>query len=132
MSVGDRIAELRKQRGLSQGQLATMMGISRQAISTWENGQTSPDTLNLIRLAEVLENDVEYIATGQARVDMSEVEPIIHTVVREVERIIPVERVVVKPIIRRRVRIKYRNHPGQMLLLGVVCFLLGLILGCLI
>ena len=132
MSVGDRIAELRKQRGLSQGQLASMMGVSRQAISKWENGQTSPDTLNLIRLAEVLENDVEYIATGQVRVDMSEVEPIVHTVVREVERIIPVERVVVKPIIRRRVRVKYRNHPAQMLLLGVVCFLLGLILGCLI
>ena len=63
--------------------------------------------------------------------DMSEVEPMIHTVVREVERIVPVERVVVKPIVRRKVRIQYRNHPGHMLLLGVICFLVGLILGCL-
>ena len=131
MSVGERIATRRKGRDLSQGQLATLMGVSRQAISKWENDQTTPDTLNLIRLAEVFDSDIEYIATGVERVDMSEVEPMIHTVVREVERIVPVERVVVKPIVRRKVRIQYRNHPGHMLLLGVICFLVGLILGCL-
>ena len=132
MSVGERIATLRKRRDLSQGQLATLMGVSRQAISKWENDQTTPDTLNLIRLSEVFDSDIEYIATGVERVDMSEVEPIVHTVVREVERIVPVERVVVKPIVRRKIRVKYRNHPGQMLLLGVGCFLAGLILGCLL
>lgn len=131
MSVGERIATLRKGRDLSQGQLAALMGVSRQAISKWENDQTAPDTLNLIRLAEVFDSDIEYLATGVERMDMREVEPIIHTVVREVERIVPVERVVVKPIIRRKVRVQYRNHPGQMLLLGVICFLAGLILGCL-
>ena len=132
MSVGERIAELRKRCDLSQGQLATLMGVSRQAISKWENDQTTPDTLNLIRLSEVFDSDIEYIATGVERVDMSEVEPIVHTVVREVERIVPVERVVVKPIVRRKIRVKYRNHPGQMFVLGVACFLVGLILGCLI
>ena len=132
MSVGERITTLRKTRDLSQGQLASLLGVSRQAISKWENDQTTPDTLNLIRLAEVFERDIEYLATGQEKVDMSSVEPIVHTVVREVERIIPVERVVVKPIIRRRVRVKYRNHPGQMIILGVCCFVAGLILGCLI
>ena len=132
MSVGERITTLRKSRELSQGQLATLMGVSRQAISKWENDQTTPDTLNLIRLTEVLDSDIEYIATGVERVDMTEVEPIVHTVVREVERIVPVERVVVKPIIRRKVQVRYRNHPGHMLLLGVSCFLIGLILGCLI
>ena len=106
MSVGERITTLRKGRDLSQGQLAALMGVSRQAISKWENDQTTPDTLNLIRLSEVFDSDIEYIATG-------------------------VERVVVKPIIRRKVRIRYRNHPGQMLVLGVCCFLVGLILGCL-
>lgn len=129
MSVGERITQLRKECGLSQGQLANMMGVTRQAISKWENDQTTPDTLNLIRLSEVFDRDIEYLATGQVKVDMSEVEPIVQTVFREVERIVPVERVVVKPIIRRRVRVKYRNHPAHMLLLGTVCFLAGLILG---
>ena len=132
MSVGERIAQLRKDHNLSQGQLASLMGVTRQAISKWENDQTTPDTLNLIRLAEVFDNDIEYIATGQPRADLTEVEPIIQTVVHEVQRIVPVERVVVKPIIRRRVRVKYRNHPGQMLLLGTGCFLAGLILGCIL
>ena len=132
MSVGERITALRKMRELSQGQLATIMGVSRQAISKWENDQTTPDTLNLIRLSEVLDSDIEYIATGVERVDMRDVEPIVHTVVREVERIVPVEQVVVKPIIRRKIQVKYRNHPGQMALLAAVCFLVGLILGCLI
>lgn len=132
MSVGERITKLRKKCNLSQGQLASLMGVSRQAISKWENDLAAPDTLNLIRLAEIFEQDVEYLATGVEKVDMSSVEPIVHTVVREVERIVPVERVVVKPIIRRRVRVKYRNHPGQMLLLGTACFLVGLILGLVI
>ena len=132
MSVGERITTLRKSREMSQGQLASLIGISRQAISKWENGQTTPDTLNLIRLADIFDSDIEYIATGVERVDMSEIQPMVHTVVREVERIVPVERVVVKPIVRRKVKVKYRNHPGQMLVLGVCCFLVGLILGCLI
>ena len=132
MSVGKRISELRKQHNMSQGQLANQLGVSRQAISKWENGQSSPDTANLITLSEIFDTNIEYIASGVERVDMSEVEPIIHTVVHEVQRIVPVERVVVKPIIRRRVRIKYRNHPGQMLLLGLCCFLVGVIVGCLI
>ena len=132
MSVGERITTLRKSRDMSQGQLATLIGVSRQAISKWENDQTTPDTLNLIRLSEIFDSDIEYIATGVERVDMSELQPMVHTVVREVERIVPVERVVVKPIVRRKTRIKYRNHPGQMLLLGLGCFLAGVIVGCLI
>ena len=132
MSVGERITELRKGRDLSQGQLAMLMGVSRQAISKWENEQTTPDTTNLIKLSELFDADIEYIATGRVKVDMSEVEPIVHTVVREVERVVPVERVVVKPVVRRKVRVIYRNHPGQMLLLSVGCFLVGVILGCLL
>ena len=132
MSVGERIAALRKSRDMSQGQLATLIGVTRQAISKWENDQTTPDTLNLIRLSEVFDSDIEYIATGVERVDMGEIQPMVRTVVREVERIVPVERVVVKPIVRRKIQVKYRNHPGHMLVLGVCCFLAGLILGCLI
>lgn len=53
MSIGERITELRKMQNLSQGQLAQAMDVSRQAVSKWENDQTSPDSLKMIRLAEV-------------------------------------------------------------------------------
>ena len=65
MSVGERICELRATQNLSQGQLAEAMGVTRQAVSKWENDLSSPDTLKLIQLAEVLDTDVEYLATGR-------------------------------------------------------------------
>ena len=65
MSVGERIAALRKEQNISQGKLAESLGISRQAVSKWETDQSSPDTLNLIRLADALNTEVEYLATGR-------------------------------------------------------------------
>ncbi|EOS32934.1 hypothetical protein C804_02558 [Lachnospiraceae bacterium A4] len=45
MSIAERFQELRKQAGYSQEQVAEMLGISRQAISKWESGQSIADTL---------------------------------------------------------------------------------------
>lgn len=150
MTIGERITSLRKASDLSQGQLATLMGVSRQAISKWENDQASPDTLNLIRLAEVFESNIEYLATGEIK-EAPVPEPVVMTVVKEVEKpvevikeveveipvikkvekVVEVERIVEveKPIIRRRIRVKYRNNPLHMLILGGGCFLVGLLLG---
>ena len=64
MSIGERISELRKKQNISQVQLAKVMNVSRQAVSKWENDQTAPDTVNLIRLADLLGTDSEYLATG--------------------------------------------------------------------
>lgn len=64
MTVGQRIAKCRKNINISQEQLAEMMGVSRQAVSKWENNVTLPDTYNMIRLSKVLGADVEYLACG--------------------------------------------------------------------
>ena len=53
MAVGERISELRKRKEISQEKLAEMVGVSRQAVTKWENGNANPDTENLIRLAEI-------------------------------------------------------------------------------
>ena len=53
IELGNRLAELRKQHGLSQEELADQLGVSRQAISKWERGEASPDTDNLIELARI-------------------------------------------------------------------------------
>ena len=53
IELGNRLAELRKQHGLSQEDLADQLGVSRQAISKWERGEASPDTDNLIELARI-------------------------------------------------------------------------------
>jgi transcriptional regulator with XRE-family HTH domain len=51
--IANRLATLRKQNGFSQEELAGKLGISRQAVSKWERAESSPDTDNLIALAEL-------------------------------------------------------------------------------
>ncbi len=53
IELGNRLADLRKQHGYSQEELADKLGVSRQAISKWERGEASPDTDNLIELARI-------------------------------------------------------------------------------
>lgn len=48
-----RITQLRKERSMTQEQLAQELGITAQAVSKWENGQSYPDILLLPKLAEV-------------------------------------------------------------------------------
>lgn len=130
MSIGDRIIDLRRQRGLSQGQVAEMIGVSRQAVSKWESGQNSPDTVKLIRLADILDTDVEYLATGR---DLPKAErPIVVNMVKKVDKVIEVEKVVEKPVIKRIIRVKYRRNPIEYWSIGIMCFFVGLALGILI
>ena len=145
MSIGERITSLRKADKLSQGQLASLLGVSRQAVSKWENDQATPDTLKLIQLADVLKTDVEYLATGrttepkieQVIVKVPEIqEKIIEKtvekpVIRYVEKPIirTVEKLVEKPVIKRMIRVKYLRNSFEFVAFGVLCFLLGLVLG---
>ncbi len=53
-TLGQRIASLRKQRGLTQEEAAGRLGVSAQAVSKWENDQTCPDISLLPALADLL------------------------------------------------------------------------------
>lgn len=65
MTIGERIAELRKDRGYSQEYVAEKLDVSRQAVSKWECDASAPDTYNLIALSELFGVSVEYIAVGK-------------------------------------------------------------------
>ena len=52
-NLGLKLQEIRKQNKLSQEALAEKLGVSRQAISKWERGESSPDTENLIALSRI-------------------------------------------------------------------------------
>ncbi len=75
MSIGKRISELRKQKNLSQEYIAEKLGVSRQAVSKWEQDLSAPDTYNLIALAELLGVTVEYIATGKKDAEPKVIQP---------------------------------------------------------
>lgn len=65
MNLGQNIAQLRRQAGLSQEQLAEQVGVSRQAVSKWESGQSLPETERLIALGEALGVSIDALL-GQA------------------------------------------------------------------
>ena len=128
MSIGERITQLRNQKNMSQGQLAQTIGVSRQAISKWENDQSSPDTIHLIKLSDILDTEVEYLATG--RKPVYEEPPIVLNMVKKVDKV--VEKVVEKPVIRKVVRVKYRRNPVEYALVGIGSLIVGLILGAIL
>lgn len=130
MSIGERITRLRKQRNMSQADLSRAMDVSRQAVSKWENDQTSPDTIKLIQLADVLDTEVEYLATG--RTPAYEQPPIVVNMVKTQEKIVEVEKIVDKPVIKKVTRVKYLRNPVEFAVLGGLCFLAGLVLGLLL
>jgi len=147
MSLGQRIAELRIILGLSQNQLARTLGVSRQAVSKWETDQSAPDSMNLIRLAEILETDIEYLTTGRRSfashppVVVKKVEtveklvekPVIQTVETVVEKIVekPVVEFIEKPVVKKVYRKIYVRNPIEFLICGLFCCVIGFLIGLL-
>lgn len=128
MSIGERILTLRKTKAISQGDLAKQLGVSRQAVSKWENDQSSPDTLNLIKLADLLETEVSYLATGRSEIKPPA--PIVINLLSKVEHV-PPPPVRSSPAVRRTPP-PIRWNPRFLLLLGGGCFLVGVLLGALL
>ncbi len=61
MTVGRKIAEARKQKKLTQEQLADLMSVTRQSISRWESDQSYPEMEKLVHLAEILGVSCDYL-----------------------------------------------------------------------
>ena len=143
MSIGERIIELRKTQNMSQGQLAAAMNVSRQAVSKWENDITCPDALNMIKLADLLDTDIEYLTTGRMNYGrrppvvlktVETVEKIVEKpVIRLVEKVVEVEKPVIeyveKPVIKKVYRTKYIRNYTELYLAGGICFIIGLLVG---
>ena len=64
MVMPERIQHLRKTKGLSQEELADTMGVSRQAVSKWESGQSTPDLEKIILMSEFFGVTTDYILKG--------------------------------------------------------------------
>ncbi len=68
IEIANRLQKLRKEKGLSQEELAFELGISRQAISKWECGESSPDTDNLISLSKLYGISIDEILFGESSI----------------------------------------------------------------
>lgn len=65
MTIGKRIAQLRKEKGFTQEDLAGLMEVSAQAVSKWENDQTCPDIASLPKLSRILGVSVDELLSGK-------------------------------------------------------------------
>lgn len=124
MNIGERITALRKEMNISQAELAKRLNVSRQAVSKWEQGTSSPDTERLIQLAEILDTEVEYLATGVH----PEPGSVVLNVVETVERVQVQEKVVVRHVRRKPVK----KNPIDYWLVGGAGFLLGILVGLIV
>lgn len=123
MNIGERITALRKEKDISQTELAKRLNVSRQAVSKWEQGVSSPDTAKLIQLAEILGTEVEYLATGTHPEPGSVVLNVVETVERVEERVVEV--------IRHVPRKPVKKNPIDYWIVGGGGFLVGLLVGLL-
>ena len=65
MTLGERIALARKQAGLSQEQLGEQLGVSRQAVSKWESGQTNPDVAYVAEMCRLFGVSSDWLLLGE-------------------------------------------------------------------
>ena len=65
--IGEQIAVLRKGKRLTQSDLGERLGVSFQAVSKWERGETLPDITLLPDLAKVLETTVDFILCSEEK-----------------------------------------------------------------
>ena len=61
MSFGENLRNVRKQRGVTQEELAELLGVSRQAISKWESDGGYPETEKLLVISKTLNISIDYL-----------------------------------------------------------------------
>ncbi|MDE7257585.1 MAG: helix-turn-helix domain-containing protein, partial [Clostridia bacterium] len=62
---GERIYNLRKKSGLSQEEFADKLGVSRQAVSKWETGQSVPDSEKAAAMAKFFGVSLDWLINGE-------------------------------------------------------------------
>lgn len=67
MKIEDKLLKLRKEKGLSQEEVADILNVSRQTISKWETGQSSPDFDKIIPICELYEISCDELLTGKKK-----------------------------------------------------------------
>lgn len=65
MTTGEKIAALRRKKGITQELLSETLAVSRQSVSRWEQDAAFPETEKLIRLSRILECSIDYLLNNE-------------------------------------------------------------------
>jgi len=74
-TLGGRISALRREKGITQDQLAEAMGVSPQAVSKWENDISCPDISMLPQLADYFQVSIDELLRGERSAAVPQVIP---------------------------------------------------------
>lgn len=84
---GERIRELRKERGITSYEMATKLGISRNTLTNWERGEKEPHTLEIFEeMAKILNVSLKSLLEGKSE-DELENNPVIKNLTERVARL---------------------------------------------
>lgn len=106
MLFNEKLIQRRKEKGMTQEELAERLSVSRQTVSKWENGDCMPDADKFIRLSDILEISLDELAGREV-----EVEPIV----------LPAPEV---PQPKKKLR-RILAAAAACLVIGAACFCLG-------
>ena len=77
-SIGEMISSLRKEKGMTQNDLAEKMNVTDKAVSKWERNLSCPDVNSIPKLAEVLGTTVEELLNAQSKKENSKISEIVN------------------------------------------------------
>jgi transcriptional regulator with XRE-family HTH domain len=75
MEFNNRLYQLRKQKGLSQEELAGRLNVSRQTVSKWEIGDSTPDMEKLVAMSELFDVSLDMLVLGKEEQPQGAVAP---------------------------------------------------------
>ena len=79
-SIGEIISSLRKERGMTQNDLAEKMSVTDKAVSKWERNLSCPDVNSIPKLAEILGTTVEELLNAQSKKEDNKIDEIMNIV----------------------------------------------------
>lgn len=87
VNFGERIKELRKERGITSCEMATRLGISRNTLTNWERGDKEPHAVEILEeMAKIFEVPLRYLLIEEEKRDITQ-NPIIRDLMIRVSRL---------------------------------------------
>ena len=77
-SIGEMICSLRKEKGMTQNDLAEKMNVTDKAVSKWERNLSCPDINSIPKLAEILGTSVEDLLNAQVKKQTNKIDDIVN------------------------------------------------------
>lgn len=71
MTLGEKLAKLRKENNYTQEQLAQLLGVSRQAVSRWESNLAYPEMEKLLRLGDLFHCSMDYLLKDESNIQQT-------------------------------------------------------------